>query len=313
MATIAESLGTQSQLNATLEAGENTLSTNQAVTFTQYVRKVLPTDGWIFWLNTGQSITVEGSLHYATHLHQREDETIGISRVTFTAESPVQDFSAVAPDTIYIATLGEIRFAFSDQANFYQQAGLYHYSGDAVYPAMESQIVDTLADLNLTDQVISNSLPVWLALSGAAVFGLTPPAFPIYPSFLVPQNAAPPYASIHIGESDTEAVQGAPWFDFEQTHWQLVKDRVKVVLYGVRNADALDFQDFVFQYSINSGIIGIMNVPVIRDEKRTQTELGILAQKKRIEFEVNYYQSALKALAWQYILSAVPTFIVNNL
>jgi hypothetical protein len=52
-------------------------------------------------------------------------------------------------------------------------------------------------------------------------------------------------------------------------------------------------------------------MPVIRDEKRTQTELGVIAMKKTFDIEVNYYQTRINNLARQFIQSAIPTFIVS--
>jgi len=314
MPSVFETEQVPGQLQAGLDAGVDTLSQRQTITFQQYVRKVLPVDGWIFWLATGQSIDAIGSLHHSVRLEQREDETIGINRVTFTAEQAIQDFNLVEPNMIYIATVGEFQFAFSNQDNFYEQAGLFHYSGDAVYPTLAEQVVNSVADLDLTDQIVTNSLPVWLTLSTATVFGATNPTFPIYPSFLVPQDAAPPYASVHIGENDTEAIGGAPYIDQTSSHWQLCKDKVRITLYGVRNADALGFQDFINAYtmSLTPGF-GVMNMPVIRDAKRVQTELGVIAQKKVIDYEISYYQNTVKDLARQFILSCPIRYIPRTL
>ena len=109
MATIAESTN-QDQLAASLASGISTLSLKQQITFTLYTRQVLPLDGWIFWLNTGQTITVEGSLHYSTDVEQREDETIGIDSVIFTTTQQINDLDISSPNMLYIGTIDEIRF-----------------------------------------------------------------------------------------------------------------------------------------------------------------------------------------------------------
>jgi hypothetical protein len=313
MATLAESAPNASPLNAALVAGVENVSQQQTITFIEYRRIVLPLDGYIFWVNAGASFTAQGSFHIATKLEQREDETIGVNRVVFTSAQELQDFNAVAPGTMYIGSFGEARFAFSQQANFYQQSGLYHYSGEALYPALATQVIDNPAALDLSDVIVSNSLPLWLSLGSATVFGKTAPTFPIYPSFLVPQDAPPPYASIHIGDSDTEAIGSAPSFDYEDSHFQLCKDRVKITLYGLRNADALNFQDFLFQYSLDTDNIGVMNMPVIRDEKRTQREMGILAQKKSFTIDVSYYQENIVAVSRQFLLQSIQTYLPNSL
>lgn len=313
MTTVAESTGVASALNAAQLAGTEALSQSQTIEFLEYSRQVLPLDGFIFWLKTGRSLIAAGSFHVAKTLEQREDETLGVSRVVFTAEQQIQDFDALQPGTMYIGSIGEIRFAFSSSKNFYQQAGQYHYMGEAVYPAMATQVIDDPATLDLTNVVVSNSLPIWLMLGSSAVFGLTPPTFPIYPSFLVPQDTPPKYATVHIGDDDTEALQSAPGFDFEGTHTQLCRDRVRITFYGLRNNEALDFQDYVFQYSLNTDIIGFMSMPVIRDAKRTQREVGIIAQKKEFSCEISYYQTRVEAETRQLILSALATYLPQPL
>jgi hypothetical protein len=246
------------------------------------------------------TVTVQGSLHYSTQRDQLEDETIDVNRVVFTALQPIDEFNEVGENVMFIGTFNGVRFSFSQRKSFYQQAQLNHYWGDAVYPALASQIIDNVAALN-SDLIVSNSLPIWLMLTQF---------MPMYPSFLVPQDIYPPYASVHIDQ--TEAIGAAPLLDSTMTHTQLAWDRAKITMYGMNNQQALDFQDYVFQYiSNNENAIGLRNMPVIRDEKRTQTELGVIAMKKTFDIEVNYYQTRINNLARQFIQSAIPTFIVS--
>jgi len=56
---------------------------------------------------------------------------------------------------------------------------------------------------------------------------------------------------------------------------------VRITLFGVRNDQALDFVACVNQYSLDYDMFGVMNMPTIRDEKRTQAELNVIAMKKR--------------------------------
>lgn len=304
MPNVTEASGAGSQLNASLEAGVNTLSLNQTVLFTQYDRKILPLDGFIFWLKTGVTREFMGSLHYSVNSDQREDEDIAVRNVVFTSLELITDMASIEPDTLWIADIDEDRYAFSQQGNFYEQAGLYHYQGYAIWPAMETQIVDDVLDLDLTHQIVSNSLPIWLTLDQI---------MPVYPSFLIPANIRPPYAAVHIEPNSTKAMQSAPYLNYALSHYQLVEDTVKITIYGLRNDDALDFQDYVFQYSLDTDNIGIMNMPVIRDEKRTQSETSTLAQKKSIEFKVSYYQTRINEVTRQYILKSIQHYIINPL
>ena len=125
---------------------------------------------------------------------------------------------------------------------------------------------------------------------------------PVYPAFLSPLNLQPPYATVDI--INTEPLQAYPYIDIKSNHWQLVKDTVKVVMYGLRNFNAMDFVDYVLNYSLNDSM-GIMNMPIVKDEKKNQVELGIIAQKKSIEFQVSYYQSRILDIAKQLITSTI--------
>jgi len=304
MPSIAESLNSQSQLQDTLAAGLNTLSQNQTVTFTVYQRTVLPLDGYIFYLNTGVTQTVQGSIHFAIDREQNEDATIDIDHVTFTALSEIDIFNQTSPDTLYIGEFEGLQFSFRKRDNFYQQANLYHYSGHAVYSVMQSQLIDNMSDLP-TEPIVSNSLPVWLTLNKY---------MPMYPSFVVPDNIAPPYATIHIGDDDTEAIGSAPFLDYNSNHTQLASDRVRLTIYGLNNQQALDFQDYVFNYILmNDNTIGLQNMPIVKDAKRTQVDLTTLAMKKTMDFKVSYYQTRMNDVARQLIETVLTTYYFNKL
>ena len=326
MSFVDESLGVQSQLRGSLYAGVEALSGSQTVTFVKYIRTVLPLDGYVFWVRADllaqsalQNISnynrflfnqaryvitgaprfaAKGSLHFATALQQEADEGFSLKQVTFTSEGPVNDLGSVSPMVMYIAEIGGTSYAFSRRESFYQQADLYHYVGDAVYPALETQIINSTQGFDTNDIIVSNSLPIWLSLNQF---------FPVFPSYLVPYNFPPPYAAVDILEGSPRSLQAAPLIDRESNHWQLVSDKVRVTIFGTRNFNALDYQDYILQQSL-SDVFGLMNMPVIRDEKRKQSEMGIIAQKKSIEFDISYYQVRIRDIARQLILTAIPTF-----
>jgi len=304
MPNVNEAQNAGTPLNASLEAGIDVLSLSQEVVFTQYQREVLPLDGFIFWLRTSTTKTIQGSLHYSINSEQREDESIALRSVIFTAREQVDDLAAIAPNMLWVAQVDEDYYAFSQQGNFYEQAGIYHYQGFAVWPAMQSQLIDNINDLNPGEAVVSNSLPFWLTLNAI---------MPVYPSFLIPQDIRPPYAAIHIDPATTRAIQAAPLLDYELSHFQLTQETVKITMYGVRNNEALDYLDYICQYSLSSDAFGIMNMPVVRDEKRTQSETTTIAQKKSIEFEINYYQTRLNNETRQFILKTIQNYIINPL
>jgi hypothetical protein len=343
MTTVAEALGAKTPLGSDLAAGLEQLDLNQTVTFTKYIRLILPVDGSAFWIRAdlvsnsaefnaarfnaarldqapkitvpAPYITAQGSLHYATDIRQLEEETIPVKRVVFTSEHEVNDLNAVGPMQIYIATVGTVRFAFSSRGLFYRQADLYHYVGEAIYSDMESQIIDDVRSFNSRDVVVSNSLPAWLSLNGYVpiypTFGN--PSIPLFPSFLVPQNLPPPYAAVHVMPDRTQAIAATQLVSSTSSLSQLTEDTVRITLFGVRNDQALDFVACVNQYSLDYDMFGVMNMPTIRDEKRTQAELNVIAMKKTVEFRISYYQRRMQNLARQLITSAVPSFIIGDL
>lgn len=292
------------QMASGLHAGLETLSAQQVVTFTQYTRVALPLDGYIFWvrsdlLGTGSVITVEGSVHIVTNLDQEMTSTKATNRVLFTAEEHVQAFNAISPTTIYLATFDGIRFAFSSHTAKYNRSMLWHYRGNAVYSTMATQIIDDLDQLNNIGLITSNSLPIWLTLNRLGS---------VYPSFLDPQNLEPPYITAHVYPHTTRALQSTPWLSATTTHSQLAAETVRITLRGFQNSGALDYQDYILQSSLDTELFGIMNMPIIRDEKETQHELGIIAMVKTIDFEINYNQLRVNDVARKYITSVIPTY-----
>jgi hypothetical protein len=307
MPSIAESMNSQDQLADTLAAGVNTLSLNQQITFTQYTQQIVSPDASVFWVATGITTTAQGSLHYATHQEQNEDETIDINRIIFTSLSQVDSFNTIAPGVLWIGTFNGIQFSFNTRGSFYQQANLYHYEGNAVYPALASQLVNSAADLPV-GPIVSNSLPIWLSQNSMA---------PVYASYLVPANVVPPYIVAHIDPDLTEvpsfpiyawpgatrANSGAsPLHDLPSS--QLALDRVRLTLYGFTNAMAIQYFASLVDYSLNTDNFGFRNSPAIKDHKRTQSELNVIAMKKTIDIEAWYFQSTADAIARRLILSA---------
>lgn len=343
MPSVAESAASASPLAAALAAGVDWLSQQQEVDFTLYARVVLPVDGFVFWVRADlvspsalpnvmaansaepnasrharagfppKTLRAKGSIHYSIDTEMGEDGTYGHNRVIFTSETQVNDLDAIAPEFMYIGDFRGVRFGFSAQKYFYVQAGLWHYFGDAIYPAMRTQVVDDPRAFDRS-QVVSNSLPAWLSFARAAPSFWLPPRtpFPLFPSFAVPDNLSPPYGTVHVDPGATRGLQASPSIDRRSTHSQLAFDRVRITTYGVRNEGVMDFVDAVNSWSTDYGVVGIMNVPIPRDEKRLQNEMSVLAIKKTIEYEVSYYQTRMNDVARQLIESALVAFSVSD-
>ena len=345
MTSAAEAATAKGPLGSALAAGVEVLSLNDQVVFTLYNRLVSPFDGSVFWVkadvlsqsaligrllfNSAQlnqspmvatpapTFTVKGSLHYSTRQDQNESETEGTNTVIFTALSPVQQFNDVQLDQLWIGTYAgdaehsdaPITFAFSQRGRYYKLADLFHYSGTAVLPVFRTQLIDGFDALVNKMAIVSNSLPIWLQLND---YMPNYPGFnntvPLYPSFLVPDNLPPPYGVVHVDPAGTLGLQAAPRIGHNSGHHQLSQDRVRVTLYGLDNAAALWFLDAVNQFSYDMCQIGLMSIPVIKDEKRTQAELLVLAQKKTIDYDVSYYQAVARDTARQLITAAAVAY-----
>ena len=326
---LAEEAATTNQggLAGALAAGVDTLSENQTVKFTKYIRTILPLDGYVFWvkadilsssalanvatynsfmfnqplvvITSAPEFDAKGSLHFSTELREDLDEGYSANRILFTALQPVNNLDAVSPLVMYIADVRGFRYAFSQRELFYYQSGLHHYVGDTVNAVLENQLINSPEDFDTTNLIVSNSLPIWLSLNQF---------FPLFPADLVPFNFPPPYAAVDVQE--TSALQAAPVVDQFSNHWQLVSDKVLITVFGTRNFSALDWQDYVYSQSLDADIFGIMNSPVFVDEKRKQVEMNMISQKKSIEFEISYYQVRVRDLAQQLIKRVIPSYIV---
>jgi hypothetical protein len=311
MPSLNELSRAKTDLNASLVQGQNDFG-HPAVTFTKYVRKVLPLDGFIFWVKASilsddpdsepDTKTVKGYLHLTTESIQDEEQLYDKNVVTFTAQSDVDPFNDIGAEVLYIGEFYGIRFAFSRRSGLNEPANIYHYTGNAIYPHMLSQIVDSPDDIDLADVVVSNSLPIWLTLSDF---------MPMYPAMLSVQNLAPPYATVKCGEPTP--VAGAFYLDDKQNQYQLVSEDVTITVTGLRNAAVEDFLLYVQQYTLSEQAeMGVMNIPVVQDERVTQNELNIIAMRKKVKFKVNYYQQRMRNVARKLITSAIPSIYVEN-
>lgn len=300
-------------LQGALEQGLRGISYEQSLTFSLYLRQTVAQDGYVFWVATNNSVTIPGSLHYGTEQVQDEDQTIGVNSVIFTATQEISEFNAVNSGQLWVADWqtpsgSTIQIAFSRRGPIYQQAGLFHYSGFAVYPALASQFIASRLDLPV-GPIVSNSLPIWLAQNSFA---------PVYASFLVPENIVPPYIVAHIDPEFTTPLGAFPVYQWPGTSpssnlydlpsSQLMQDRVQLTLYGFTNQTAIQYLSSLMDYSLNTDDFGFCNSPAIRDEKRKQAEITAIAMKKSIEILASYYQGTADAVARRLILSAALLF-----
>lgn len=308
-------------------AGLDVLSASQQVLFQPYLYTVLPIDGYVFWVNAQIAnpdqvqaaglalptpIAVTGTLHYSSDLQQTPESNYSVTQVVFNTDTPVSEFASISPKVLYVASFegvngNPIRVAFSRHDQFYEEAGIWHYFGHAVYSTLATQLIDDESGFNQR-QVVSNSLPALLSMLTIPPIGsdiLMDQPIPLYPSFLAPFNLEPPYGVVDIPDGATEALQPTPYVDIHGNHWQLCSDNVKITLFGLRNEEAQDFLDQLLQYSLITGNFGIMEGPVLSDKKRPQVELQALAMQKELTVKVSYYQTRMRDLARQVIETCI--------
>jgi len=326
-----EELEQKTPLSDVLGAGVDSIRYQQEITFTPYVRLVLPLDGFVFWVRYDQvgtlilrgvdltpgeeaSFTVPCSLHMATDTEQSEDENLDVSNVVVTVKQEVRPFHDTLVTVMWLAEFQGVRFAINSRKSFYRQSNVYHYIGKTIYPAMLTQIIDDASLFDATALILSNSTPLWLALASIVPDAVWLPGYtiPLFPKFLLPDNLEPAYGVILPVEGSQRAVNLAPTYQPNFSRDQYVTEDVDIILYGCNNKVASDFLDTVLGLCVGevSGF-GINNSPVLQDESRQQSELSVLAQKKRIRFRINYHQTQLRALAIRYILKCVPTITVE--
>lgn len=300
---------TGSQLSSVLHSAVETISSSQQITFRLYVRKVLPLDGFVYWINAtiltdaeqdkvGLPVTriVSGSLHRQVVSEQSESVSGATNNIIFTPLEQADELNTVNPDAVYFGEYDGAQFAFSRMEARYTQAGIYHYRGTAIKPTMRTQIIECAEEIS-DEQILSNSIPIWLSLNQFAT---------VYPSFLSPSNLRPPYIVADV--RTTTPLQLAPHYDTRSQH---VTDQVRLTMYGLTNAQALQFVDYVVNMALEDEDFGITNVPVVIDGKRHQVEMGALARQKLVDFDINYYQSTAIDAAHQLIKEAIINYEVK--
>ncbi|WP_337049959.1 hypothetical protein [Serratia fonticola] len=307
------------ELAASLEEATTSISSDQTVTFTLYVRLILPLDGFVFWVNANllqdkaistslglgtfaypdnkKSVTVKGSFHHQAETRQEDISTRTHNHLIFTALSKVDVFNQVSPGAIWVGDIDGVPYTFSSMANRYKQAGLYHYRGDSIQPVMRSQMITSLDDFDPQKLVVSNSIPIFMALNQYVA---------AYPAQLVEPNLTGPYAVIDVRE--TRPLQMAPHVvqlpDGTVLRYQHVQDSVRITLLGLNNDKALNYLDHIITTAVMDEEFGITNCPVVIDDKLPQREIGALAMKKHIDFDINYYQQTARSIAMKLITSA---------
>lgn len=287
-----------------LSEGVAKLSNGERVIFTRYVARILPSDGYKFWVNASLlddevepfTLSIAGSFHSAINQEQNEDDTPAVTSILFTTTYEIAEMQLVDSATIWIGEHAGSRFSFTRRGKYFAEAGQYHYFGDAILPRMESQIIDDLDDLDLEDTIVSNSLPVWLDIDNT---------IDIYPSYLIPTNLPPPYIAVDI--DNTESITAGFTIDNDGNFDSPQKEKVSLTFFGFNRRKAAEFLNTVNQYCMSTDEIGIINTPVVNDEKAPQSDFNVIAQKKKAVFWVNYRLSVMDLVVRRMLAKATIT------
>ena len=272
-----------------LQDGLKLLSNQQSISFARYTRTILPADGFIFWMNTGNSFMVNGSFHYATNNEQNDVQTVGKNSVVFTTTEEIDDFNNIGEGDLFIGSIDNIQFGFTQRGKFYKASNLYHYTGNSINPVMRSQIIDDLSTFD-NSKICNDSLSIFMMLNQFC---------PVYPAFRVDQNIRPPYAVVDVQESIP--LQQFETEDYNSNRSQWTQDTVKVTLFGMNNNLALDYIWYIKTVGLNNSDFGVMNAPIAKKIDIPQSDLNVTANAKEIIFDVNYYQNRTLNIARAFI------------
>jgi hypothetical protein len=293
-----------SEQSEVLRQGLVQLSNNLNVTFTRYVASILPSDGYKFWVKAslilGETspfvLSVAGSFHSSINQEQNEEDTPAVTAILFTTQYEIAEMQSVNSSSIWIGEYLGSRFSFTRRGKYYPEANVYHYYGDAILSRMESQIIDDLNDLDTGDTIVSNSLPIWLDIDST---------IDVYPSYLIPTNLPPPYISVDIDQ--TESITAGFSIDNDGDFDNFQKEKVSLTLFGFNRKKAAEFLNTVHQHCMATDEMGVINTPIVSDEKSPQSDFNIIAQKKKISFLVNYRLSIMQIVVRRMLANATAT------
>lgn len=332
MSFMNEAAGVSSNaFSDSIAAGFDSIRYDRRLSFSPYVRVVLPLDKFVFWVKHSllspstlaslgvcadlpQSVEVACNVHVATNTEQGPTESLDMSSLLVNTRDQVRQFHDTSVNLLWLSSFEGIKFSIGGRNAYYEQASIHHYRGQTIYPVMLPQIIDEAGQLNQCELILSDSTPLWLYMASVIEKYIWLPGFnlPLEVAYLVPDNLEPPYGVIEVINGSQKAVTGGPIYSPNMSRNSYVTEEVKVTLLGCNNQVASDFLDSVLGYCLAHSPLGVNNSPVITDESRFQPELNIRAQKKVILFKVNYYQSAVRDMAVRLISQCIPTFTVEN-
>lgn len=298
-------------LTAQIDAATATISQGRQFSLVKYTKYTNPADGYVYWLNSGESELVAGSLHNSANQDQQQDETINRNGIIFTTMKPIKSFDAIAPDEMHVLSVtlddpalvdsGPLLIGFNIANNYHEQSGAYHYVGQAVYPQFRQFFIDDVDDF-AASLLATNSLPIILALGNYI-------DVPLYAAYAVPPNLETAYISVDIQAS--QSLQAVPAYYETATQSgtsyyvdQFKRDQIELIAYNVTQATAQKLVYQICALSDRLGTYGLANIPSWSEVDRVQSEYGLRANKKGLRMSINYWLSTAQTQLQKTITEA---------
>jgi len=300
---------TTTEIENTLFEGYQQLSGQQKITFTKYVQRVLPVDGWVFWVKAslidGEAApftkVYSGTLHQSVNQTQEATKTNAVTNIILTANKPIDELKEVSATVMWLGEYDGSKFSFNVQNAFYDNARQYHYAGDAVYVENTPNIIDDIDDLDLENGIVTNCIPVFITLNEQVQ---------IYPAFLAPTNLKPPYATIEV--KDTRGIAAGQSYNPFEDSGMLQWDKVELTIYGLRKKQLSDFLKYLENQQLVTEAFGMYWLPSVQNENVPQSEINVLTNKKVLNFDVNYTFDAVRSQAEAFIRSITVDFFIRE-
>lgn len=306
--------GTTGLLNEAIGYAVSTLSQAREFDLVKYTAYRNPVDGYPYWLKTSEVQKIQGSLHNRAIQENTQDHSNNRNTIILTTMEQIKGFDVVDPSVAYFITVamddpaivdgGPLVIGFNSADSYYQEAGAFHYMGEAVYPNFRQFIVDSPTGW-LASLIPSNSLPI--LLDQIADYGVA-----VYASWAVPANISTPYISVDIPASKT--INSAPIYDYAGSNKfinQFKIDDVELITYNMGAVNTQALVSHIYDVSQRPALFGITKIPQVHEVPAVQSEYGIRADKKSVKMSISYWLSNSSTVVRKTITQANFTMEVS--
>ncbi|CAI3958064.1 unnamed protein product [Commensalibacter communis] len=281
-----------SEYGNAIQSGLDVMRLDQKLDISYYQKTILPYDGFVFWVKMRKKTSIDAMIHYTDELKHEDQSFYNDANLIITTKEYLFDFFQNDLEILPVFDYEGKQYAIRRSGQNTQHATIFHNFARIIEPQFQSLFLNNKKDFTRKTVQFSNSISRFILLANG-YFDLVKIPYEIYPEWLVPFNKKPPY--ITIGISETEALNVGhkrTMVEGKETFINPAKDHIELNLYGLDNHEAINFLATLEKWSLIYQQIGFLNIPRVTDLHNTQNEIGSLSQKKVIEIEVFYYQSA---------------------